>query len=49
MRRCSIDCARILPEVVANGMDSMQMDSLRIWVQRLAEDAVLPKPCMGWR
>jgi hypothetical protein len=30
-----------------NGMDSMHIDSRRIWDQRFAEEGVLPKPCIG--
>ena len=49
MRRCSRDCILVLVDDGERQMDSMQMDSRRICPQRLAEEGVLPKPCMGWR
>lgn len=48
MRRCSTDWGLGLEEGEAES-DSMHIERLRIWVQRFAEEGVLPKPCMGWR
>jgi len=49
MRRCSRDWVRMRGDAEDRGMDSMQIERRRIWVQRLADEDVLPKPCMGWR
>lgn len=49
MRRCSSDCARTRMDDDEKGIDSMHIDNRRICPQRFADDAVLPKPCIGWR